>query len=75
MTPYANRGGDSNVVAYESEQDAIAVQFGDGSVYLYTYASAGWASIERMKSLAEAGEGLNSFIQRNVNRAYASKLR
>lgn len=40
MERYANRGGDSGIVGYEIGNDFIRVQFSDGSVYLYTYASA-----------------------------------
>lgn len=75
MERYANRGGDSNVVGYEIEPSSIKVQFGDGSVYLYTTQSAGSQKIEQMKNLAKAGQGLNSFINRVVRKGYASKLR
>ncbi|KVN20824.1 MULTISPECIES: hypothetical protein [unclassified Burkholderia] len=75
MERYANRGGDSNVVAYEIEQSSIKVQFGDGSIYLYTSQSAGSANLEQMKQLAIAGQGLNSFIGRVVRKGYAAKLR
>lgn len=75
MERYANRGGDSNVVAYEIDQSSIKVQFGDGSMYLYTAQSAGASNLEHMKHLARAGQGLNSFINRAVRKGYASKLR
>ncbi|MBW5285862.1 hypothetical protein [Burkholderia gladioli] len=75
MERYANRGGDSNVAAYEIEQSSIKVQFGDGSIYLYTSQSAGSANLEQMKQLAIAGQGLNSFINRVVRKGYAEKLR
>lgn len=75
MEPYANRGGDSNVLAYEIEHSSIKVQFGDGSIYLYTSQSAGPANLEHMKQLAIAGQGLNSFIGKVVRKGYASKLR
>ena len=75
MERYANRGGDSNVFAYEIEPSSIKVQFGDGAVYLYTSLSAGAANLEQMKQLANAGQGLNSFIGRVVRKGYASKLR
>jgi len=75
MEPYKNRGGDSNVVAYEVATDSIKVQFRDGSVYLYTYQSTGQDAIERMKALATDGHGLNSYITRFVRKRYASKLR
>lgn len=75
MPRYANLGGDSSVVRYEIEEQSITVEFQDGSAYLYTYASAGASNVERMKSLAKRGEGLNEFIKKHVNKAYERKLR
>ncbi len=68
MERYRNSGGDSGVVAYDIGPDSITVMFSDGSIYLYTYQSAGSANIERMKRLAIDGEGLNSFINRCVKK-------
>jgi hypothetical protein len=75
MEKYKNSGGDSGITAYEIGIDSVTVQFNDGSVYLYNYQSAGRENIEQMKKMAVAGEGLNSFIMRNVRKAYAEKLR
>lgn len=75
MERYKNLGGDSNVVAYEEGIDFIRVQFSDGAIYLYTYASAGPSNIEHMKNLATSGQGLNAFINRAVRKAYARKER
>lgn len=75
MERYKNLGGNSNVLAYEIGQDSIAVQFGDGSVYLYTAQSAGALSIAEMHRLALAGQGLNSFIGRVVKKGYAQIIR
>lgn len=75
MERYANLGGDSNVVGYEIGNDFIKVQFSDGSIYLYTYASAGASNIEQMKKLARNGQGLNAFIIRNVRYKYARNER
>lgn len=72
---YADPNGDSSVDAYEIGSDYVQVRFTDGSVYLYTYASAGESNIERMKELAQSGNGLNSFIMNNVKYDYASKQR
>lgn len=74
MDRYMNWGGDSSVVGYESGADFIRVQFSDGSMYL-TYVSCGSYSCEMMKSLADAGQGLNAFINTNVKKAYACKER
>lgn len=75
MDHYKNLGGNSGVVGYETGPDFIRVQFSDGAVYLYTSTSAGSENIDTMKQLAVYGEGLNSFINRNVRKAYARKER
>lgn len=72
---YKNLNGDSNVAAYEADSDSITVQFGDGSIYVYTYRSAGASNVEHMKRLAAGGRGLNSFINTAVRKLYASKRR
>ena len=59
MTPYANKGGESGLLAFEIGIDYILVEFNSGR---YTYASAGRDAVETMKELVSAGEGLNSFI-------------
>ncbi len=73
MENYTNLGGNSNVSGYEIGDDWIRVQFGDGSIYRYTYASTGRDDIETMKNLAHSGQGLNSFIGRIVKKRYASR--
>ncbi len=75
MERYRNLGGDSGVVAYEIGADFIRVQCSDGAVYLYTDVSAGSHNIEQMKLLARNGQGLNSFINTTVRKAYARKER
>jgi hypothetical protein len=74
MTIYSNKGGDSGISSYEIKDDEIIVQFSSGVKYLYNYTSAGSTNIEKMKELALKGEGLNSFIMRNVKTSFASKL-
>ncbi|GGF66776.1 hypothetical protein GCM10011332_21120 [Terasakiella brassicae] len=73
MNRYKNLGGDSGVIGYSIEVDSIEVQFHDGSIYGYTVASTGLANINKMKILAERGEGLNSFISRVVKKNFAYK--
>lgn len=75
MERYKNLSGDSGVVAYEINADSISIQFRDGSVYLYTSRSVGRANLERMKQLAVAGSGLTTFINREVRKDYAARLR
>jgi hypothetical protein len=73
METYKNLGGDSNVSSFEIGNDYIKVEFNDGAIYVYTYASASNHDIEEMKDLATNGEGLNSFINRYVRKKYAYK--
>jgi hypothetical protein len=75
MKRYKNLNGNSGVVAYKAGATSITVQFEDGAVYLYTYASAGRIAIERMKVLAATGKGLSTYIARYVRNAYAARLR
>jgi len=73
MQQYRNLGGNSGVVAFEIGSDYIKVQFRHSATYTYTYASAGSHNIETMKKLAVGGQGLNTFISKNVKDRYASK--
>lgn len=75
MEHYMNIDGDSGVSGYEIGIDFIRVQFSTGSIYLYTYDSAGQDKIDRMKVLARMGDGLNSFINTSARRLYARKER
>jgi hypothetical protein len=72
---YANLDGDSSVEGYDEENDSIIVYFSDGSAYEYTRQSVGNEYLERMKRLAEQGEGLNAFIMKHAHFAYSRKLR
>lgn len=73
MIHYANLSGRSNVSAFESHDISIAVRFNDGRTYLYSYASAGKGHVDRMKQLAIAGIGLNSYINEYVYSSYERK--
>lgn len=70
MKIYKDIDGDSGVVAYEYGNDYIRVQFKTGSPYTYNYDSAGRHHIEKMKELADAGDGLNAYINYNVKYNY-----
>jgi hypothetical protein len=74
MQPYKNSNRDTGVVAYETGDNGIAVQFRDGSVYLYTVKSAGLASINKMKDLAKKGKGLTTYINQYVKDLYEKKI-
>ncbi len=70
MEQYLNLGGNSNVKAYLIGQDYIDVVFGRGSLYRYSYKSAGKDKVEHMKMLARKGVGLNSYIMRYAKMDY-----
>ena len=70
MQTYKNLGGNTNIACFSIGEDYIDVQFQDGSVYRYSYQSAGSYKIEKMKELAMRGYGLNSYIMRQVRYNY-----
>lgn len=70
MTPYGNHAGNSGVAAYELRDDGIAVRFRGGDTYLYTAESAGARNIARMRTLAIAGRGLATFINKYVSERF-----
>jgi len=71
---YADRGGSSGVAAYRIEADALVVRFKDGATYRYSVASCGAGAIADMQWLAEAGRGLNSYINRHVHDRFDARL-
>lgn len=75
MKRYRDLSGRSGVVAYQISDDAVTVKFRDGDVYRYDYAVTGRLEVDEMKRLAEAGEGLATFISRVVKGRYAGKVR
>ena len=74
MQQYKNSNRNTGVVAYEPCEDGIAVEFRDGSIYLYTIKSAGVAVINKMKALAKKGEGLTTYINQHVKDKYEKKI-
>lgn len=75
MKRYKNLSGESGVTGYDMSEDAITVYFLDGSAYLYDAVKPGLRTVQHMHKLAEHGRGLNSFINLNVKKDYARKLR
>jgi hypothetical protein len=73
MKQYGTPGRDTGIAAYEVGEDFIRLQFVDGSVYLYTGARPGREHVEQMKKLAAAGEGLTTYVNQHVRKAYASR--
>lgn len=70
MRSYGNVSGDSGVRAYELGADFIRVQFKDRGPYTYSYRTAGRAHVETMKTLAQTGRGLSTYISRYVKDRY-----
>lgn len=75
MTPYRNLSGDSNVAAYEMDEDSILVVFKSGACrnYLYDSIRPGKMVVEKMKALAAQGHGLNSYISSVVKSNFSRK--
>jgi hypothetical protein len=78
MQAYKNFSGQSNVSRFEIGGNYIVVEFKtrgkDGrNTYKYSYGSTGQRNVDHMKSLAEAGRGLNSFVNATVRKLYESK--
>jgi hypothetical protein len=71
MTPYRNRSGRSGVVAYALAPDAILLEFAQGDVYESTARSAGAEALAEMRSRAERGSGLATYVSRHVRGGYA----
>ncbi|UGB38241.1 hypothetical protein [Frateuria soli] len=70
MQPYRNPDGHSGVAAYELGPDWIRVRFASGRDYLYSAASAGAGHVRNMQILAQAGEGLATYISKFVHDDY-----
>ncbi|HEY9252979.1 MAG TPA: hypothetical protein VIP30_00415 [Stenotrophomonas sp.] len=72
MKRYANRSGESGVEAYRFDATSIWVRFRNRAEP-YQYSSKGRAGPEkvaRMKALAEAGEGLSTYISQYAHDDY-----
>ncbi|WP_312389819.1 hypothetical protein [Chryseobacterium sp.] len=74
METYSNRNGDSGISGYQIGSNYILIQFTTGSIYEYTYSSAGASNIETMKNLARSGSGLNGYINSYVKHKYSRKI-
>ncbi|CAG69499.1 conserved hypothetical protein [Acinetobacter baylyi ADP1] len=68
---YLDLDGDSGVFSYEIGDTYIRVKFDKTiKIYQYSYYKAGQLHVEKMKILAKSGNGLNSYIMRNVKNLY-----
>jgi len=72
---YKNLSGNSGVSAFEMGIDFIKVYFKNRTIYLYNNKRTGEQNIQRMKSLALRGKGLNTLINKNLKNRFAKKLK
>lgn len=71
MERYRNLSGKSGIYGYEIGNDYIRVQFSSGQTYKYSYSGkAGTQHVEKMKTLARSGSGLNGYINNYVKYKY-----
>jgi hypothetical protein len=75
MQRYANRDGNSGVVAFATGPLGLAVEFTNGAVYVYDLEHPGAEAVAEMKRLARAGQGLSTYISRHVRENFAKRLR
>ncbi|WP_447729273.1 hypothetical protein [Pseudoxanthomonas suwonensis] len=73
MQPYRGSDGDSGIVAYECGPDWIEVRFRHGGTYRYDARHPGVDHVLEMQRLAEAGDGLNTYINRFVRDDYSAR--
>jgi hypothetical protein len=74
MKPYRGADGDSGIAAYESGPGWILVRFHRGGTYRYDATRPGAPHVRAMQRLADAGAGLNTYINQHVREAYARRL-
>ena len=72
---YRNQSSHSGVVGYAVMPDAIAIEFVDGSVYLYSHDCPGRRHVSRMKVIAREGHGLSTYLSRHVGNRFAARIR
>lgn len=71
MQDYADTDHDSGVSHFEIGESSITVWFKSGrKSYCYSYRKAGSHHVERMKQLAQSGDGLNEYINDHVKKLY-----
>jgi hypothetical protein len=73
MKRYADKKGNSGVIAYENEENAIVIQFVDGNSYRYDHHKPGRHYVAQLKKLAAKGEGLATYINKYIRDTYALK--
>ena len=62
MEQYANISGKSGVAEYEIGDNYVIVVFTNGNTKSYSTEDYSRDEIEEMKTLAQSGQGLNTFL-------------
>lgn len=75
MKTYRDLNGDSGVDAYDYSESWMQVRFRSEQTYEYLEARIGRSHLTAMKQLADAGHGLNAYINLHpeVKRGWSSK--
>jgi len=74
MKRYRNLDGQSGVLAYELGKGWIHTRFVGGETYEYTDAVTGGENVRNLQVLAQAGQGLSTYVSKFVHDTYARKL-
>jgi len=68
---YENLDGHSGVAAYDIRPGEIRLRFVDrDTIYVYTAVRPGAKHVREMQRLAEAGEGLATYVNQHVRENY-----
>lgn len=74
LKKYKNKSRISGVAGYEIGNDYIKIKFiGGDDAYVYSYTSAGETNVEIMKSLAQKGIGLSTYISLHVRNDFEKR--
>ena len=74
METYKNKSHDSGVVSYEIRDNSILLQFqGSDDIYEYNTFRPGTEHVAKMKELAEAGQGLSTYVSTHVRKNFFRK--
>jgi len=74
MKRYEDRSGRGGITGYENLPDGIILEFRYKDQYLYDYSQPGKEHVEQMKTLAEKGKGLTTYVNQNIRGNYKEKL-
>ena len=66
MIKYKNLSGNSGITHYRTAEDQIHVKFkGRDAIYVYSDKVTGKSHVKKMKTLAEKGVGLGTYISQH----------